>query len=112
MDVDPSRLDRRRRIALAQISGLGQRLAFNPDCAHVTLAEAVAELHAITRDPVLYGMALGAAQAELDEWPGRSRDLVTLYRAAGADEQVATASLAWQRERRERQQNSEGRPML
>jgi hypothetical protein len=48
---------------------------------------------------VLYGLALGAALAELEQHTQWGTALMELYRAAGADEQVASANLAWQRER-------------
>jgi hypothetical protein len=60
------------------------------------------ELWPITRDPVVFGVALGAALAnvELDGW-SLAQTLVELYRAAGADEQVAAQQLAWHRTRPE-----------
>lgn len=88
------------RIALAKISGHGQRVGYGRAYADVPDERLVAELHAITRDPVLYGLALGAARSELEEWPGVGGRLVRLYELAGADEDVAAASLEWQRAHR------------
>jgi hypothetical protein len=100
MDMQPSgsNLDQRRRLALAKIAGAGQRWAFG-DWRDRPREAAVADLHAITRDPVLYGLALGGALAQLEEWPRTPPALVELYRACGADEDVAARNLDWQRER-------------
>jgi hypothetical protein len=98
MQPSGSNLDQRRRLALAKIAGAGQRWAFG-DWKGRPCAEAVAALHAVTRDPVLYGLALGGAMADLEEWPQKGPALVELYRACGADEDVADRNLEWQRER-------------
>lgn len=100
MDMQPSgsNLDQRRRLALAKIAGEGQRWAFG-DWKDRPRAEAVAALHAITDDPVLYGLALGGALAYREEWPNTPPALVELYRSCGADEDVAARNLEWQRER-------------
>jgi hypothetical protein len=100
MEMHPSgsNLDKRRRLERAKISGEGQRFAFG-DWKDRPRAEAVAALHAITRDPVLYGLALGGALAQLEEYPQWGPALVELYRACGADEDVAARNLEWQRER-------------
>jgi hypothetical protein len=60
------------------------------------------ELWSVTRDPVVFGVALAAALANigLDGWEHATR-LAQLYRAAGADEQVAAAELEWHRHRPE-----------
>lgn len=100
MEMQPSgsNLDQRRRLELAKISGAGQRWTFG-DLRDLPQAEAVAALHTITRDPVLYGLALGGALADLEENPQWGPALIELYRACGADEDVAARNLAWQRER-------------
>lgn len=88
-----------QRLRLAMISGHGQRLALGT-LEHLPSPDAIAQLHAITRDPVVYGVALGAALAnvELDGW-AHAAALVDLYRAAGADEEVAASCLDWHRDR-------------
>lgn len=98
MQPTGSNLEKRRRIALAKIAGDGQRWAFG-DWRDRPRAEAIASLLAITDDPVLYGLALGGALAHREEWPDTSTALVELYRACGADEQVAARNLEWQRQR-------------
>jgi hypothetical protein len=78
----------RRPLATAsKVSGIGQRWTFGP-LADRPREDAIAELHAVTRDHVVLGHALVAVQ--LDGWPGYDRP-AELYRAAGADAQV-TAS--------------------
>jgi hypothetical protein len=60
--------------------------------------EAVAALHEISTDPAALGVALGRAPATIDIGRHASyQPLAELYRAAGADEQVAAAGLAWQK---------------
>jgi hypothetical protein len=98
MQPSGSNLDQRSRLALAKIAGEGQRWAFG-DWRDRPRAEAVAALHAITKDPVVFGLALGAALAQLEERPNTPPALVELYRACGADEDVAARNLQWQRTR-------------
>jgi hypothetical protein len=87
----------RRPLATAsKVSGIGQRWTFGP-LADRPREDAIAELHAVNRDHVVLGHALVAVQ--LDGWPGYDR-LAELYRAAGADAQVAASELAWQRDYR------------
>lgn len=92
--------NRRRRggplATASKVSGIGQRWTFGP-LADRPREDAIAELHAVTRDHVVLGHALVAVQ--LDGWPGYDR-LAELYRAAGADAQVAASELAWQRDHR------------
>jgi hypothetical protein len=90
-------LDAAQRMALARISGIGQRWAFG-DHRDRPRTEAVAAIHAVTRDPVVLGIALGGAIHQTEAEP-RGQGLVELYRAAGADEDVAAVNLAWQRSR-------------
>jgi len=78
----------------SKVSGIGQRWTFGP-LADRPREDAIAELHAVTRDHVVLGHALLA----LDGWPGYDR-LAELYRAAGADAQVAASKLAWQHDHR------------
>jgi hypothetical protein len=91
------KLTSRQRLDLAKISGIGQRRALGPDRDR-GLEEALAELREVTRDPMILGLALGSALAvaEAQEW---QQPLVDLYRAAGADEQVAAEHRDLQRER-------------
>jgi hypothetical protein len=62
------------------------------------------------RDPIVYGVALAAAlsNVKLDGWAHAQR-LAELYRAAGADEQVAADELEWHRYRPEYRQRSANR---
>lgn len=92
-------LDARQRMQLAKVCGHGQRLATG-SLKHVAWDDAVDQLLDITEDPVVLGIALGGAlcNRELDEWP-HVGPLIDLYRAAGADEQVAAVNLEWHRQR-------------
>lgn len=96
---DPAHLRAEQRLELAKVSGTGQRWAIGP-LRDRPLQEAVAAVHADSRDPVVLGVALGAALAgiELDRYASHQR-LAELYRAAGADEATAVATLDWHRER-------------
>ncbi len=81
--------------ALARITEIGMRWTVGSRCDRPR-DDVVAELHSVTRDRAVLGVALGIAMgaAELDGWSSY-RKLAELYRAAGADEQVAAAELAW-----------------
>jgi hypothetical protein len=89
-------LDRKRGLLLAEISGIGQRYCRGTASGRPR-DEALAAMYAVTRDPVLYGLALGAALSDLEQFPQWGSGLVELYRAAGPDEHVAAASLEWHR---------------
>jgi len=95
----PARLPAAQRLALAEVSGTGQRYCYG-DQQGVTDDQAVAALHESTRDPVVLGYAMGAAlaTAELDS-DERARGLALLYEMAGADADVAANVLAWHRDR-------------
>src|SRR3954454_17252231 len=85
-------------MALSRVVDVGRRWLID-NSTHHPIGDAVAAVHNITRDRVLLGVALGAAlsASELDTWKGHRR-LADLYRAAGADEQIAAAELAWFRD--------------
>jgi hypothetical protein len=55
-----------QRLAVAKVSGAGQRWAFARGFKDRPRAEAVAALQEITRDPVVFGIALGAALADVE----------------------------------------------
>lgn len=97
--VDPAQLSSERRMQLATLSGTAQRWGIGA-LRDRPLDEAVAALHEITRDPLVLGVALGNAMAgvELDGYASYAR-LVEMFRAAGADEDVAAAHLQWLRGR-------------
>jgi hypothetical protein len=60
--------------------------------------EAVAALREISTDPAVLGVVLGRALAHVELDGMRVyRRLAELYRAAGADEQVAADHLGWQK---------------
>lgn len=63
--------------------------------------EAVAEMHAVTRDPAVYGIALGNVLANIERrgWT-HEKPLAELYRACGADEDIAARQVAWRREQK------------
>jgi hypothetical protein len=87
-----------QRLAVERLVGIGVRwtVGVRSDAP----ADPIAEMHAVTRDGVVLGVALGTAlaAAELDGWRPY-RELAELYRRAGADEGVAAVELAWQRDR-------------
>ena len=87
-----------QRVALKRIMGIGHRWTFG-NCSDRPRGEAIAALHASTRDGVVLGVALGVAMAafEFDGWP-LYRNLAELYRAAGADEHIAAVELTSQRD--------------
>ena len=86
-----------QRLAVVQVSVAAHDWVFGKR-RNRSRTEAVAALQQISTDPVVLGVALGYALAniELDGLQAYQR-LAELYRAAGADEQVATAGLAWAR---------------
>ena len=79
--------------------GIAQQWTFG-NCSERPREEAIAALHALTRDGVVLGVARGVALAafEFDGWPSYC-ELAELYKAAGADEHIAAAELARQRDR-------------
>jgi hypothetical protein len=97
--VDKVTLTAEQRVELDQIMGIGQQWTFG-NCPDRPREEAIAALHAVTRDGVVLGVALGVALAafEIDGWPSYC-ELAELYRAAGADDHIAAVELAWQRDR-------------
>jgi hypothetical protein len=88
-----------QRLALERVVAIGVRWTIG-GCSDLLHEDTVAALHAVTRDGVVLGVALGTAlaAAELDGWPSY-RKLADVYRSAGGDERVAAAELAWRRRR-------------
>jgi hypothetical protein len=86
-----------QRSALAQLAVAAQEWVFGHRRSR-SRTDAVAALREISTDPVVLGIALGRALAnvELDGMRAYQR-LAELYRTAGADEQVAAADLQRQR---------------
>jgi hypothetical protein len=86
-----------QRLAVERVVGIGVRWTVG-GCSDLMRGHMVAGLHAVTRDGVVLGVALGTvlAAAEMDGWRPY-RTLAEVYRDAGADEHVAAAELAWQR---------------
>ena len=85
-----------QRMVAARIIGVLARLADTVG-ADVTQEQAVAELHAITRDPVPLGYALGVCLHQAEVESTDNQPTIGLLRSAGADEDVAAAKLAWLR---------------
>ena len=87
-----------QRVAVERVVGIGLRWTVGGS-SDLLREKVIAELHAVTRDGVALGVALGTvlAAAEMDGWR-QYRTLAEIYRDAGADEHVAAAELAWQRE--------------
>lgn len=104
-------LTSRQRLQVAYIAGHVQRLGFG-NLSHLTLEEKIADLHALSTDPVVLGHHLGDCLANADEiWPG-FQACADLLRAAGADEQAAAAKLAWRRWKQQHRASAEGNPIL
>jgi hypothetical protein len=87
-------MSREQRMAVASVTGHAERLLSGlgrPADEH-----AVAELHAITTDPIVYGIALGNVLAAIERggW-GHMQPIAELYRAAGADVEVADRQRLW-----------------
>ena len=97
--VEEVTLTAEQRAALERIMGIGQQWTFG-NRSDRPREEAIAALHALTRDRAVLGVALGLALAafEFDGWPSYCK-LAELYRAAGADEHIAAVELASQRTR-------------
>jgi hypothetical protein len=88
-----------QRLVLERVVGVAVLLTVGSRSGSLQ-EDPVAALHKVTRDGVVLGVALGTAlaAAELDGWRSY-RELAEVYRRAGADERVAAAELAWQRDR-------------
>ncbi|GGQ42875.1 hypothetical protein [Couchioplanes azureus] len=95
--MDPGKLSDQQRLALAAVTGAGQRWCFG-SFKHRPRDEAVASLQQIA-DPVVLGVAMAGAlaMAQIDGWEA-ARQLARLYGEAGADREVAAAVLAWHHE--------------
>jgi hypothetical protein len=91
-----------QRLAAARLVSAVARLA-TPAGADVPRHEAIAELHAITRDPVPLGYALGVLLHGVETDSNPNQPAVDVLRSAGADEDVAAAKLAWMRWRAEKE---------
>lgn len=95
-------LTKTQRMAVAKVSGAIRRLAIG-ETPKPHQRFALAELHEITQDPVVFGHVLGGLLVEQEEssvpdWYGRA---VALLRAAGVDEAAAEAKAAWTRHQHE-----------
>ena len=108
--VEEVTLTAEQRVALERIMGIGQQWTFGSRSDRPQ-EEAIAALHASTRDRAVLGVALGVALAafEFDGWPSYCK-LAELYRAAGADEHIAAVELASQRHRHRERWSSQDLP--
>jgi hypothetical protein len=88
-------LSHAQRMAVASASGHAERMIFG--LGRPVDEHAVAELHAITTDPAVYGMLLGNVLGRMDK-PGweHLQPIADLYRQAGADLEVAERQRQWQ----------------
>lgn len=80
--VNVGRLPGAERIAIAQLSGVAARHARGRGDG-----DPVAELHSVSRDPRLLGIAAAACLVQADR-NRHEAEALRLLRAAGADEQV------------------------
>jgi hypothetical protein len=89
-------LDRRQRMESAEVAGHAERLI--QALRWPVDAQTVAEMHALSTDPVVYGVELGTVlgkiQRDSEMW-GHLQPLADLYRACGADLEVAEQQKAW-----------------
>lgn len=83
--MDVARLKRAQRLTLASLSGVAARYGAGEE-RDAPRAQAIAAVHAVTRDPVLLGIQAGAAAADPQ---GMSGPIVDLLHAAGADMAIA-----------------------
>ncbi|GIE46424.1 hypothetical protein [Actinoplanes lobatus] len=88
-------LDSTQRMAIAHVTGHAERLIA---LGWPVDERAVAELHTLSRDPVVYGIALGTELGAMEVAPevwGHRQPLADLYRKCGADLEVAERQRAW-----------------
>ena len=86
-------------MAAAKVAGAAARMV----TVEVSRDDAVGELRAITTDPVALGYALGVFLHRVETESTSNQLVVDALRAAGADEDTATAKLAWMRWRAEKE---------
>jgi hypothetical protein len=84
--VDTGRLPAAERLALAELQGIARRRTTGRDSDRPR-EEAVAELHAVTTDPRLLGIAAGMVAAEPS---GTGGPVAELLLDAGGDRDVAS----------------------
>lgn len=94
-------LTSRQRMAVAKISGAAELLTIGRYRA-TPRDRAVAQLRTISDDPAVLGAAMGSVLYRVERESAGYQVTVDLLRAAGADESVAAATLAWQRDRASR----------
>jgi hypothetical protein len=101
-------LSKKQRLEVAEVSGTVERMSATAGPIHVD--DAVAVVHAGSRDPLVLGQVLGAyvARAETEH---RFAVVVELLREAGANEIRAQQVATWQRWRHERNTQADG-PIL
>ena len=109
--MDFPKLTAQQRMAAAKVSGSVQRLSFGRD-QDLSIADKLAELHDITRDPVVFGHCLGDCLVDVTEQGSGFQACVDLLRAAGADEAAAAEKAAWRRDRLEQISANDGGFML
>ena len=91
-----------QRMAAARVIGVAAQLS----ASAVEGGNAVAELQAITTDPVPLGYALGVFLHHVETESTSHQAAVDMLRAAGADEEVAAAKLAWVRWRADKESHN------
>jgi hypothetical protein len=101
-------LSRKQRLEVAQVSGTVERMLVTAGPIHVD--DAVAEVRAVSRDPLVLGQVLGAYVVRTETEP-RFAVVAELLREAGADEERAEQVAAWQRWRHGRDAQADG-PIL
>ncbi|WP_328465552.1 hypothetical protein OHA21_43885 [Actinoplanes sp. NBC_00393] len=95
-----AQLDTRQRMGVAKVSGHAEWLIQGQGWP--VDEQTVAELHAITRDPVVYGIALGNLLGRMETAPemwAHLEPMAELYRQCGADLEVADRQRQWRASR-------------
>lgn len=88
-------LDQRQRMEVARLGAAAERRAYG-SLQHQPHAESFRELLEISRDPLVWGVVLGGALADLEMGFGAGLALVVTWaRAAGADEDAAEMHRVW-----------------
>lgn len=85
-----------QEMAAAKITGTAERYTLGID-RDTPREQALAELHEISRDPVVFGHVLGDVIMSCETESTGYQVVVDLLRAAGADEATAAEQVEWLR---------------
>jgi hypothetical protein len=105
-------LDARQRMDAASLQGMVERLLVGSRDGQpkwVYEAGGVAAVHEVTRDVKVIGHVMGVLQARTEHEHPYYEPAVVLLELAGGDPEVAAQTLAWLRQRKERDQRPQTR---